>query len=283
MAKKLKTYNVEVKALKTAPEVNLRLDFLKKGEKIYELVKLLENNLRIMLTDSKYKMSQLFMDDCKERTSFPMGDYATDCLTTMSRMFYYCRNLTSLDVSNFNTSNVTNMNGMFGYCKNLTSLDLSNFNTSSVTDMSAMFNACDKLTSLDLSNFNTSSVTDMSAMFNACDKLTSLDLSNFNTSSVTNMNVMFGLCPCLTALDLSSFDTSNVTKMAGMFMGCQNLTEIKGIIDMKSCTSYPDMFADCNKLSGVKIKNPPEGFTNHDVNTGLNSAGLRADQYEIVQ
>ena len=231
MAKKLKTYNVEVKALKTAPEVNLRLDFLKKGEKIYELVKLLENNLRIMLTDSKYKMSQLFMDDCKERTSFPMGDYATDCLTTMSRMFYYCRNLTSLDVSNFNTSNVTNMNGMFGYCKNLTSLDL----------------------------------------------------SNFNTSSVTNMNVMFGLCPCLTALDLSSFDTSNVTKMAGMFMGCQNLTEIKGIIDMKSCTSYPDMFADCNKLSGVKIKNPPEGFTNHDVNTGLNSAGLRADQYEIVQ
>ena len=257
MAKKLKTYNVEVKALKTAPEVNLRLDFLKKGEKIYELVKLLENNLRIMLTDSKYKMSQLFMDDCKERTSFPMGDYATDCLTTMSRMFYYCRNLTSLDVSNFNTSNVTNMNGMFGYCKNLTSLDLSNFNTSSVTDMSAMFNACDKLTSL--------------------------DLSNFNTSSVTNMNVMFGLCPCLTALDLSSFDTSNVTKMAGMFMGCQNLTEIKGIIDMKSCTSYPDMFADCNKLSGVKIKNPPEGFTNHDVNTGLNSAGLRADQYEIVQ
>lgn len=205
MAKKLKTYNVEVKALKTAPEVKLRLDFLKKGEKIYELAKLLESNLRIMLTDSKYQMSQLFIEDYKTRASFPTGDYATNRLTTMRSMFNYCQNLTSLDLSNFDTNKVTNMCNMFNNCTNLTSLDLSNFNTNNVTDMKYMFN------------------------------------------------------------------------------GCKNLTEIKGIIDMKSCVSSSYMFVNCNKLSGVKIKNPPEGFTNHNADTGLNNVGLRADQYEIVE
>ena len=42
-----------------------------------------------------------------------------------------------------------------------------------------------------------------------------------------------------------------------MFNNCYNLTTIKGVIDMKSCTDYKDMFNNCTKLSGVKIKNPP--------------------------
>jgi surface protein len=248
---------VEVKALKTAPEVNLRLDFLKKGEKIYELVKLLENNLRIKLTDSNYRMSQLFIEDYRTRTSFPLGDCVTDCLTTMKMMFHNCYNLTSLDVSKFNTSNVTNMNNMFYSCVSLTSLDLSKFNTGKVTDMSHMFSSCTNIASLDVSNFDTSNVKNMWGMFSGCYNLTSLDISNF--------------------------DTNKVVYMQSVFSYCQNLTEIKGVIDMKSCKYVSDMFKNCSELSGVKIKNPPEGFTNHDVNTGLNSAGLRADQYIIVE
>ena len=170
-------------------------------------------------------------------------------------------------------SGVTDMRYMFYNCSSLTSLDLSNFDTSNVTDMNSMFSNCNNLTSLDLSNFHTSNVTDMDTMFSWCSSLTSLDLSNFDTSNVTDMNTMFSTCNNLTSLDLSNFDTSNVTNMSYMFVYCTNLTSIKGIIDMKSCTYYDDMFTNCTKLTGVKIKNPPSGF---------NGGGLSSSQYTIV-
>ena len=126
--------------------------------------------------------------------------------------------------------------------------------------MSNMFNECSKLTSLYLSNFDTSKVENMDNMFGKCSSLTQLDLSNFNTSNVTNMSYMFNNCSKLTSLDLSNFNTSNVTDMGWMFYFCTNLTTIKGVIDMKSCTDYTNMFAHCSKLKGVKIKNPPKDF-----------------------
>jgi hypothetical protein len=72
--------------------------------------------------------------------------------------------------------------------------------------------------------------------------------------------------------------------MSYMFSGCKNLTTIKGVIDMKSCTNYGTiiheiigkdsrMFSGCRKLKGVKIKNPPSGF---------DGAGLSSSQYTIV-
>ena len=87
------------------------------------------------------------------------------------------------------------------------------------------------------------------------------------------MNYMFLWCHDITSLDLSSFNTSNVTEMSEMFSSCYNLTTIKGVIDMKSCTKYTDMFKGCTKLKGVKIKNPPAGF---------DGAGLSFSQYTIV-
>ena len=77
----------------------------------------------------------------------------------------------------------------------------------------------------------------------------------------------------LYSLDLSNFDTSKVEDMNTMFYGCSNLTTIKGVIDMKSCTSYDYMFNDCPKLTGAKIKNPPANF---------DGAGLSSSQYTIV-
>ena len=84
---------------------------------------------------------------------------------------------------------------------------------------------------------------------------------------------MFYGCYRLTTLDLSNFDTSKVTNMGRMFWACLNLTTIKGVIDMKSCTDYGNMFNMCSKLTGVKIKNPPSGF---------DGAGLSSSQYTIV-
>ena len=149
------------------------------------------------------------------------------------------------------------------------------FNTKNMTTMSEMFNDCSSLTTLDVSKFNTSNVTDMNGMFWNCNSLTTLDVSNFNTSNVTDMCGMFNSCSSLTSLDVSNFNTSNVTNMGGMFFNCINLTTITGIIDMKSCTNYNDMFRNCDKLTGVKLKNVPSGFN-------ASNAGLKAGQYTIV-
>ena len=100
-----------------------------------------------------------------------------------------------------------------------------------------------------------------------------LDVSNLDTSKLTNMGYMFSDCSNLTTLDLSNFDTSKVTDMSDMFRSCYNLTTIKGVIDMKSCANYKDMFDRCPKLRDVKIKNPPAGF---------DGAGLSSSQYTIV-
>lgn len=152
---------------------------------------------------------------------------------------------------------VTDMRWMFQNCSDLISLDLSNFDTSKVEDMHSMFEDCSNLTSLDVSNFNTSNVKDMTLMFYGCSSLTSLDLSSFDTSNTTEMIKMFESCSKLISVDLSNFDTSNVTDIWEMFANCTCLTSIKGIIDMKSCTQYDDMFYGCFNLKDVKIKNPP--------------------------
>lgn len=198
------------------------------------------------------------------------GIYASD----MDGMFRDCLKLTTIPKLNINTSQCTNMGYMFYECNSLTSLDISNFNTANVTDMGYMFYDCRSLTSLNVSNFDTSNVTDMGSMFHLCKALDSLNLSNFDTSKVTDMRNMFAWCESLTSLNISNFNTSKVTNMDYMFYYCSSLTTITGTIDMKSCTKYNNMFRNCTKLKGVKIKNPPEDFSS--------KSGLKSSQYTIV-
>ena len=114
----------------------------------------------------------------------------------------------------------------------------------------------------------------MSYMFSGCNKLQSIPKLNIDTSKCTSMNDMFTDCNSLTSIDLSNFNTSKVAYMNGMFNDCQALEHIEGIIDMRSCTSYNNMFYRCDKLSGVKIKYPPINFES--------KTGLTSSQYEIV-
>ena len=173
--------------------------------------------------------------------------------------------------------NVTSCYNMLHDCNALTSIDTTGWDIGNVIDMGDMFSYCYKLTTIDASKWNTSNVTNMDSMFWYCHKLTSLDASNWDTSNVTNMSNMFYYCDSLATLDISNWDTSKVTDMTNMFYGCNNLTTIKGVIDMKSCASYDNMFTYCYKLTGVKIKNPPSGIT---VTSGI--GGLKAGKYEIV-
>ena len=214
-------------------------------------------------------------------------------------MFCYCQTLTSLDLSNFDTSSTTTFYCLFNMCHELVSLNVSNLDTSNVTNMYQTFNECRKLASLNLNNWNTSNVTNMSEMFANCYSLVSLDLSSFDTSKVTTMYGMFDDCRSLATLNLSNFDTSRVSDMRTMFMGlnpdswpesANKLEFIDGVFDLNSAKNilpnanqpgYLYMFSNCPKLSGVKIKNPPQAY--YDNKEQFESdIGLTPDQYEIV-
>ena len=226
-------------------------------------------------TSNVIDMAHIFRG-CESLTTLDVSKWNTSNVADMMFMFDNCKALTTLDVSKFNTSNVYNMYYMFGNCNKLQTLDVSKWDTSNVEDMGAMFNGCSALTTLDVSKWDTSKVTDMSSMFSNCESLTTLDLSKWNTSKVDDMNFMFQNCTKLITLDISNWDTSRIFRMIHMFDGCSSLTTIKGVIDMKSCTltSYDSMFSNCNKLRGVKIKNPPADFET--------KSKLTKDQYEIV-
>ena len=194
---------------------------------------------------------------CKSLTSLDVSKWDTSKVVDMNYIFSNCEKLTTLDVSKWNTSNVTNMRAMFSGCSGLTSLDISKWNTGNVTDLSSLFAFDNKLASLDISKWNTGKVTNMGQMFNFCLKLTSLDLSTWNTSKVTSMWAMFNSCTSLTTVKINNWDTSKVTNMKKMFSDCTNLTTIEGVLDLKSCNDYEDMFLSCNNITSVKVKNLP--------------------------
>ena len=212
---------------------------------------------------------------CKSLTSLDVSKWDTSKVVDMNYVFSNCEKLTTLDVSKWDTSNVTNMRAMFSGCSGLTSLDVSKWNTANVTDLSSLFAFDNKLASLDISKWNTGKVTNMGQMFNFCLKLTSLDLSTWNTSKVTSMWAMFNSCTSLTTVKINNWDTSKVTNMKKLFSDCTNLTAIEGVLDLKSCNDYEDMFLSCNNITSVKVKNLPT-----DIDTFCATA--RIDKSKVV-
>lgn len=160
-------------------------------------------------------------------------------------------------------------------CSGLIAFKATNLSFYHVEDMSHMFYSCYNITDINFEGFEAPNIKYADSMFGGCERLTSIKGLNYlfrNTSKLKSTNYMFYFCP-LDTIDLSNIDTSNVENMAGMFSLCRSLTTIRGILDMKSCTEYTDMFDSCISLSGVRIKNPPSGF---------DGAGLSSSQYTIV-
>ena len=214
---------------------------------------------------------------CKSLTSLDVSKWDTSKVVDMNYIFSNCEKLTTLDVSKWNTSNVTNMRAMFSGCSGLTSLDISKWNTGNVTDLSSLFAFDNKLASLDISKWNTGKVTNMGQMFNFCLKLTSLDLSTWDTSKVTSMWAMFNSCTSLTTVKINNWDTSKVTNMKKMFSDCTNLTTIEGVLDLKSCNDYEDMFLSCNNITSIKVKNLPT-----DIDTFCRKARIDKSKVTVV-
>ena len=201
-------------------------------------------------------MSNMF-NSCILLTNIDVSRWNTSSAAAMEGMFAYCNALTSVDVSNWDTSNVNNLSYIFSNCSSLTTVDVSRWDTSNATNIPGMFAGCTKLTSVDVSRWNTGSVIDMHELFNSCKKVTSLDLSRWNTSKVTSMWAMFNSCTSLTTVKINNWDTSKVTNMKKMFSYCTNLTTIEGVLDLKSCNDYEDMFLSCNNITSIKVKNLP--------------------------
>ena len=160
-------------------------------------------------------------------------------------------------------------------CSGLSLFKATNLSFYHVEDMSHMFYNCVNIEEINFEGFEAPNVKYADSMFGGCERLTNIKGLNYlfrNTTKLKSTNYMFSFCP-LELIDLSNIDTSNVENMAGMFYFCRSLTTIRGILDMKSCTVYTNMFDTCISLSGVKIKNPPAGF---------DGAGLSSSQYTIV-
>lgn len=240
-----KTYEVKIKALKTAPSVDVGLSVLRQGKIIAKKGKFFEADMSIVLTNENHRLYRML------GTEYTGADSFSEQLKV--------------------EPGTTKLDGVF-----------QDFSRAKTIESA--------------SNLSISEVTTIERAFYLCHSLESVDVSAWNISSVTNMIEVFSYCG-LKTVDLSNWDTSNVETFMGMFEGCSDIESIIGVIDLGGCKNelpeghepinkyspIKNMFAYCDKLKQVKIKNPPAGFTTHDPSTGLNEAGLRADQYEIVQ
>jgi len=147
----IKTYEVKLKALKTAPEITLQLEVLKDNEKIHEIVKSINSDLRIMLSNEKYTMKSLYLGKETILTSLPTENFDTSELTTMAYMFSGCRKVTSLDLTGFDFSGVTDMSCMFSRCDALTEIK-GVIDMKDCVSFNLMFRNCSLLTGVKIKN-----------------------------------------------------------------------------------------------------------------------------------
>lgn len=238
-------------------------------------------------------------------------------VTSIRGMFANCSKLTSLSPLVDKTTSVVDEIYYYENNTPTNRVSISSSSIRNITDMSYMFSNCDSIcigNNNNDTNFegNTiikfiSSITkynkiiNMESMFENCTQFIirknsgitigapEVNLTSFVVDNVTDMSNMFKNCftissigvgtvpPPNQVLDISGWNTSNVKNFSNMFYGDKYLTKITGTIDMKSCTSYDNMFYNCTKLRGVQINNPPPGVT---AISGI--GGLAAGKYEIV-
>lgn len=146
-----KTCRVNIKALKTVPEITLQLEVLKNDKKIHEIIKGVSSDLRIKLTNEKYTMKRLYTSRYSKATSLPTEELDTSELTTMQFMFDGCRKITSLDLTGFDFSDIVDMSYMFSMCGALTEIK-GVIDMKDCVSFESMFGGCDLLTGVKIKN-----------------------------------------------------------------------------------------------------------------------------------
>ena len=72
--------------------------------------------------------------------SLASGNFDTQKVLSMQKMFIDCQELKSIDLKSFTNPKLTNIEEMFSGCTSLSSLDMSSFNSKLITDMDNAFN-----------------------------------------------------------------------------------------------------------------------------------------------
>ena len=189
-------------------------------------------------------------------------------------------NLSMLDVSKgetfndcfFNTGNINN--------ESISVIDISNWKFKENADIESLFDRTN-VSNLIMNNVDVSKITSFYCVFNNIGDnhvLEILDLKDWHNNIVENMR-MFVYYGNVKIINMPNIDTSKCKYFDNAFYNMENLQEIRGTIDMKSATSYDDMFSNSvsNLTSPIKIKNPPSD-TNWWQTAGFTSEG----QFEIV-
>lgn len=253
-----KIYKIDIMGRKTRPLLELKLKVSQEDKLIALRKKIVESDLSIIITNKNHEMRSILRTDKNKITTFEESVKLAPGTTDLANLFNGCRNIENIELSNLDTSQVTSLSGAFKYCNNLRDIKVSCWNTAKVKDLSDAFSGCENIKEI----------------------------------------------------DISKWDTSEVMSFYGMFSGCKNLECINGVIDMRSInffqrpsgdalyngyTPYGNMFKDCNKLKGIKIKNPPAQFMQkvsvlistdplvRKETYGYEQCGLHRDQFEIVE
>ena len=165
--------------------------------------------------------------------------------------FINCKNLYIVDLTTFDLTNTPTeygnimFSGTFSGCINLSKIiGLENINLDGVKIGSfySCFENCESLIGeLDLTNFGRADFSNASNqslynMFKGCKGLTSIKVPNLMNSRMNLLSYMFSGCTSLTTIDLTGWYASKVINYNNFIQGCTNLEQIKGYLDIISCS-----------------------------------------------
>lgn len=200
-----KTYEVKLKALKTAPALFCNLSAIRAGEivskKVFDEI---ESDMSIVIkNEHKNGLRDIYgLFEYKKMQYIPDPLKLAPDRTDLNYVFMAGYELIELDLSTLDTTNITSMDNTFSDCRKLKHIELSNIDTSHVISMKGAFGNCQELTVLDFSNIDTSKVVDFRQSFYNCVSLGQID----------------------GVIDMSS---ANPDKCYSMFYNCANLSKIK--------------------------------------------------------
>lgn len=211
-----------------------------KGGTTYAILK--EAFKRLVLTDNKYRMKQIYPRTCKTLTEIP-DELDTSNLTTMYAMFWGCRSLTT--IPQLDASKVTDAGRAFSETK-ITTIDW--IDLSNATTVQAIFDGCVYLKSIP--QLNISKATDSHQMFTNCKSITSIP--ELDTGNVVAMRNMFEGCTSLPAVFPWVINMEKVNTTSGD--GYQNMFTGSSVTKVRVKRTAKDLDANKMKSGGITIE-----------------------------
>ena len=177
-----KTYNVNLRGIKTTDSLEVALNVSKNGVPVAsrELASVEIDLDSLYLTDKKHQIYSICDMGKNNYAELPCRVKVAAGATNLSDSFSHCYTLTGIDVSHMDVSDITTMRDMFFTCSGITTLDISTWNTANVRDFSGMFGYCSKLQTIEgvIDMSSCATVEDAKSMFSECSALEKVKIKN---------------------------------------------------------------------------------------------------------